>query len=289
MEDSPTHKLFQGMLSKFNLTGCNALITGGAGILGKQHAIALLDAGCRVILTDINTSNLQIISDSLRSDYGDSLVHNYLMDVTVEDSVSSLAEKLSSNSIQIDILVNNAALDPKVLSHGDGLLSSDRLEVFQLEDWNLQISVGLTGAFICSKIFGSLMASRGTGGVILNIASDLSVIAPDQRIYQQAGLSPDAQPVKPVTYSVIKTGLIGLTRYLATYWATQGVRCNSLSPGGVYSSQSDEFVSRVSELIPFGRMASIDEYHGAIQFLCSDASSYMTGQNVVVDGGRSIW
>jgi NAD(P)-dependent dehydrogenase (short-subunit alcohol dehydrogenase family) len=133
------------------------------------------------------------------------------------------------------------------------------------------------------------MAQRGQGGVILNIASDLSVFSPDQRLYRQAGVLEELQPVKPVTYSVIKAGLVGLTRYLATYWADQGVRSNALSPGGVYTGQADEFVARLSALIPLGRMAAKDEYKSAIQFLCSDAAAYMNGQNVVMDGGRSAW
>ena len=132
------------------------------------------------------------------------------------------------------------------------------------------------------------MAKHG-GGVILNIASDLSVIAPDHRIYHLDGIEPDAQPVKPVTYSVAKTALIGLTRYISTYWAKENVRCNALSPGGVYDDQDEQFVSKLKTLIPMGRMASREEYKAAIQFLCSDASTYMTGQNVVMDGGRSVW
>ena len=133
------------------------------------------------------------------------------------------------------------------------------------------------------------MAKSGSGGVILNIASDLSVFSPDQRIYRKEGLLDNMQPVKPVTYSVIKAGLVGLTRYLSTYWAEQGVRCNALSPGGVINGQGEEFVQRLSSLIPLGRMAVKEEYRAALQFLCSDASSYMNGQNVVMDGGRSIW
>jgi NAD(P)-dependent dehydrogenase (short-subunit alcohol dehydrogenase family) len=182
-------------------------------------------------------------------------------------------------------LINNAAIDPKVRADGD--LETSRFENFALGQWNLELSVGLSGAFLCSQVFGTEMAAR-RNGVILNIASDLSVIAPDQRIYKKAGLPNDSQPTKPVTYSVIKNGLIGLTRYLAAYWAEKGVRVNALSPGGVQTNQSEEFVKRLSDLIPLGRMAKIDEYRGVVQFLCSDASSYLTGQNVVVDGGRSI-
>ncbi len=133
------------------------------------------------------------------------------------------------------------------------------------------------------------MAKDGKGGVILNIASDLSIFSPDQRLYRKEGLPSDAQPVKPVTYSVIKAGLVGLTRYLATYWAENGVRANALSPGGVFNGQGDEFVQRLSSLIPLGRMAQLDEYRAAVQFLCSDASAYMNGQNIVMDGGRSVW
>jgi len=142
---------------------------------------------------------------------------------------------------------------------------------------------------LSSQVFGAEMAKDGKGGVILNIASDLSVISPDQRLYKRTGMLENMQPVKPVTYSVIKAGLAGLTRYLATYWAEQGVRANALSPGGVFNGQGVEFVQRLSALIPLGRMAKRDEYRSAVQFLCSDASSYLNGQNVVMDGGRSVW
>lgn len=133
------------------------------------------------------------------------------------------------------------------------------------------------------------MAEAGRGGVIVNISSDLGTIAPDQRLYKIDGREDHLQPVKPVTYSVVKHGLIGLTKYLATYWCGQGIRCNALSPGGVYAGQNDVFVSNLVKLIPMGRMAKPDEYRGAIVFLCSDASSYLNGANLVVDGGRSVW
>jgi NAD(P)-dependent dehydrogenase (short-subunit alcohol dehydrogenase family) len=188
---------------------------------------------------------------------------------------------------RIDILVNNAAVDPKVDNTG-ATISLKRLEYFPLEQWNAELAVGLTGAFLCAQVFGSQMAQQRSG-VILNIASDLGLVAPDQRLYRKEGLPEEMQPVKPVTYSVIKHGVIGLTKYLATYWADKNIRVNSLSPGGVYTNQDAEFRSRLTKLIPLGRMASEDEYKGAIAFLVSDASSYMTGANLVIDGGRTAW
>ena len=132
------------------------------------------------------------------------------------------------------------------------------------------------------------MANKQQGGVILNIASDLSVISPDQKLYRKQGVAEIDQPVKPITYSVIKAGLVGMTRYLATYWPGKGIRCNALSPGGVENSQGEQFIKQLTSLIPMGRMAKPDEYIGAIQFLCSDASAYMNGQNIIIDGGRCV-
>ena len=276
------------LLNNFNLDGKTALITGSAGLLGVEHAAALIECGARVVLTDVSEVELDLARCSLNMNYGEAKIITKVMDVSNQKKVSETLAELHSQDIHIDILVNNAAIDPKV--RGDeGVLETSRLENFSLDQWNLQIAVGLTGAFICSQIFGGEMVKKGLGGVILNIASDLSVFSPDQRLYRKCGISEDMQPVKPVTYSVIKTGLVGLTRYLATYWADKNVRCNALSPGGVFNEQSDEFVQRLSSLIPMGRMAQKDEYRSAVQFLCSDASRYMNGQNIVIDGGRSVW
>jgi NAD(P)-dependent dehydrogenase (short-subunit alcohol dehydrogenase family) len=272
--------------NKFDLTGKTALITGAAGLLGQQHAAALLESGATVVLTDIGLPELEVARNLLSRNADESRILTIVMDVTQCDSIADVTAKIGSR--RIDILVNNAAIDPKVKADA-GIVETSRLENFPIEQWDLQLAVGLTGAFLCSQVFGSAMACDGKGGVILNIASDLSVFSPDQRLYRKDGLPADMQPVKPVTYSVIKAGLVGLTRYLATYWSEQGVRANALSPGGVLNGQGDDFVTRLTSLIPMGRMADPDEYRAAIQFLCSDASAYMNGQNVVMDGGRSVW
>lgn len=272
---------------KFDLTGKTALITGAAGLLGVEHAAALLESGATVVLTDIDEAGLASVRAALARKVDAARIFTSVMDVSRPDAIQAVAAELAATGMRVDILVNNAAIDPKV--KGDqGVLETSRLENFPLDQWNLQLAVGLTGAFLCSQVFGSAMAD-GRGGVILNIASDLSVFSPDQRLYRKADLADDMQPVKPVTYSVIKAGLVGLTRYLATYWADRGVRANALSPGGVFNAQGEEFVQRLTSLIPLGRMASRDEYRAAVQFLCSDASAYLNGQNIVMDGGRSVW
>jgi NAD(P)-dependent dehydrogenase (short-subunit alcohol dehydrogenase family) len=183
----------------------------------------------------------------------------------------------------VDILVNNLSCNANVESLGQ----YSRLENYPYSQWARDLELGLGGAFLCSKFVGSYMASKSNSGVIVNIASDLSVIAPDQRLYRKEGLADDEQPVKPISYSVVKHGIMGLTKYLATYWAGK-VRVNALSPGGVYNNQPDDFVKYVSNLIPMGRMARVNELQGALVFLCSEASSYITGINLVADGGRTI-
>ena len=272
-------------LPRFSLLGRNAVITGGAGLLGIEHARAILEAGGSVILWDIDSKGLDFTVGNLKSEFTSSKVHGSIVDVTSEIDIKRGLDVLEADNIEVSVLINNAAINPK---YDKSKVASTRLENFSINDWNHEISVGLTSAFLCSKILGGQMAKNG-GGVIVNIASDLSVIAPDQRLYEKLGVKSDEQPVKPITYSVIKSGLIGLTRYLATYWHNCGVRVNALSPGGVYEGQEDGFVTKLSALIPLGRMAHADEYRSAIQFLSSDASSYMTGQNLVMDGGRSVW
>lgn len=267
--------------NQFDLSGRVAIITGGAGLLGIAHARAIHGAGGIPLLLDVAAPQ----PDQLRARAGFD-VECMVCDITRENELQAALSAILSRHGRVDILVNNAANNPKVEDAGG--LSYSRLEVFPLEQWNADLAVGLTGAMLCSRVFGCEMARRGKG-VIVNIASDLALIAPDQRLYAIDGRAADAQPVKPVSYSVVKTGLIGLTRYLATYWAASGVRANALCPGGVENGQSALFLERIQERIPLGRMAAVDEYEGAMLFLCSDASSYMTGAVLAVDGGRSIW
>ena len=271
--------------SPFDLTGRVALITGGAGLLGQRHAEALAAFGAIPVLLDVRVDRPELAPDSLRERFGPAAIA-LAANITEPESIRLARDQVLAKLGRIDILINNAANNPKMESGSE--VEFSRLENFPLAQWEADLAVGLTGAFLCSQVIGSEMARR-KHGVILNVASDLAVIAPDQRLYRREGLPANQQPVKPVTYSVVKTGLIGLTRYLATYWADAGVRVNAISPGGVYNGQPDEFVRRLNGLIPLGRMARVDEYQGAIVFLCSDASAYMTGANLIMDGGRSCW
>ncbi len=274
------------VMEKFNLKDNLAIVTGGAGLLGKQHIEALLEANADVVLFDINEKALEEVKIFFMQKY-DKDVMALKVDITKEDEILEAKEKIFKKfNKYANILINNAAIDPKF--EKESKVNKSRLENFELNQWNLEISVGLSGAMLCSKIFGVEMAKNGKG-VILNIASDLGVIAPDQRLYKKEGLIDSEQNVKPVTYSVIKHGLIGLTKYIATYWADRGVRCNAFAPGGVFNNHSDEFLEKITNLIPMKRMANIDEYKASILFLCSDASSYMNGATLNMDGGRSVW
>lgn len=270
----------------FDLTGRVAIITGGAGLLGAKHAEAVAEMGGIPVLLDLQGEKANELAGQVSARFGVEacgLTTDITQRAAIEDSLSEILTTFG----RVDVLINNAASNPKM----EGTTSDwqwTRLENFPLDLWNQDVSVGLTGSFLCSQVFGSEMARRG-GGVILNVASDLAVIAPDQRIYRLPGIPEHQQPTKSVSYSVVKAGLLGLTRYLATYWAHRGIRVNALSPGGVYDNQDADFVQRLSSLIPLARMARGDEYKAAVIFLVSDASSYMTGANLVIDGGRTCW
>lgn len=260
------------------------VITGAAGLLGKNHVIAVVAAGGVPVLIDIDESRLKTVINEVKKSYDTELV-SYVVDITDESRVKTCCENVLDKFGHIDGLVNNAANNPKF--EANGVNEQSRLENFDIKNWQADIAVGLTGAFLCTKYFGAAIARQG--GSIVNVSSDLGLIAPDQRLYEKVGVLPEKQPVKPVTYSVVKTGLIGLSRYTATYWAKQGVRCNSLCPGGVENSQDASFIKELTSLIPLGRMAKQNEYQGSLIFLLSDASSYMTGTELTSDGGRTVW
>lgn len=271
------------VLDKFSLDGRVAIITGAAGLLGRKHAETIAELGGSLALLDVNRESVEELAESITKKYEVQALA-YCCDISSQEELEATRDQILEAQSTIDILINNAANNPKV--EGDPRWSA--FENFDISNWDADIRVGLTGAFLCSKIFGTVMAEQRTG-VIINIASDLAVIAPDQRIYRKKGEPIEQSFIKPVTYSVVKTALLGLTRYLSTYWADRGVRSNSISPGGVFNGQDAEFVENVSKLIPMGRMANVDEYQAAVAFLVSDASSYMNGANLVVDGGRSVW
>ncbi len=278
--------MISNSLKNFLLREKVIIITGGAGLLGRMHAEAILDGEGVPIILDIDDEKLIATKQIIEKKYSKK-IFALNCDITKRLSVETCFKKIIKLTNRIDGLINNAAIDPKV---GTSLSRQNlnRFEDLSLDTWNNELNVGLTGAFICSQIFGDYMAKQKSG-VILNIASDLSIISPDQRLYEKDGVSEDLQPVKPVTYSVIKTGLIGLTKYLATYWAKKGIRVNAISPSGVFNDQDYIFVQRIIKSIPLGRMANKEEYKSSIIYLLSDASSYMTGFNLVVDGGRSCW
>ena len=274
------------VLDQYKLDGKLAVVTGGAGLLGIKHCEGLLEAGSSVIAIDIDGASLASNLKVLKTKYNEKLV-TYKCDISNEIEIINLKKKIYEEFNRFPcILINNAAIDSK--QECAEKINSSRLENFNVDQWNSEISVGLTGSMLCVKHFGIEM-SHQKKGVILNISSDLGIIAPNQTLYASKKTSDDSQNVKPVTYSVIKHGLIGLTRYISTYWANKGVRCNALAPGGVYNGHSDEFVSKISNLIPMGRMAEIDEYKATVVYMCSDASSYMNGAIISIDGGRTAW
>ena len=257
-----------------------AVVTGGSGLLGKQHCLALAERGSKVIIIEKNSISAKNFLRSIKNEKYFENIFFLKTDITKFSQVKKISKLISKEFGEVDILINNAANNPSIDSK-----KFNNIDHFNHKNWNKDIEVGLTGALNCTIIFGTKMAKMKKG-VILNIASDLSIIAPDQRLYNKSNKILIA---KPVSYSVIKSGLVGMTRYFATYWSDKGIRVNALSPGGVYNNQDKLFVKKINKLIPLNRMAKIDEYKGAIQFLCSDDSSYMTGQNIVIDGGRSVW
>ena len=274
------------LASLFELKGKVIVVTGAAGLLGKKHAEAIAAYGGIPVLLDLSGEAVENLASKLNLEYNIDAT-GYAVDITDELQIKNNCEVIINKFGKIDGLVNNAANNPKV--EDDGEKSFSRLENFPLDIWNQDVAVGLTGAFLCAKYYGMKISQNPQGGSIVNISSDLGLIAPDQHLYMKEGLNEELQPVKPVTYSVVKTGLIGLTRYLATYWAEKGVRCNAMCPGGVDNNQPEEFLREVHKRIPMKRVAQADEYQGTLLWMLSDASSYLNGAIVPVEGGRTAW
>ncbi len=261
------------------------VITGASGLLGQEHARAVLSQGGSVALLDIDYHKLSNFFDSLGAEKKEK-TRIFDCDITDELQVIQISKAIEKELGIVTGLVNNAAINASVEG---GMKGFTRLEDFSIDVWNSEIAVGLTGAMICSKVFGSGMIQNKVAGSIVHIASDHGIIAPNQNLYRVKDLAEDSQPVKPVSYSVVKHGLIGLSRYISTYWSNANIRSNALCPGGVINGQNQDFINEFSKLVPLGRLANPDEYQGALIFLLSNESSYMTGATLVVDGGRSVW
>lgn len=270
----------------FSLKDKVIVVTGASGLLGKMHVEAIASQGGIPVIVDINGDGLNEVYSYILSEYSIECFTE-IVDITNEGELLSSSLRIIEKYGKIDGLVNNAARNPSVSK--DQKINFNRLESFDRNVWDLDLSVGVTGSFLCIKYYGYQISLNENGGSIVNISSDLGKIAPDQRIYQKEGLDKEMQPVKPVSYSVVKSALLGLSRYVATYWAIENVRSNCLLPGGVQTDQDDVFVNKLTNLIPLKRMAKNNEYQAAIIFLLSDASSYMTGTNLIMDGGRSTW
>lgn len=269
----------------FDLSGRVAVITGGAGLLGLQHAAVIAAAGGRPVLVDLSDET-EARAASLARDAGVEVL-GVRADITVPADVDQMVRAVLERFGRLDILVNNAALTVRGGADAAGYFAP--FEDYPLDLWQQALHVNLTGAFLCCQAAGRVMVAQRSG-VVLNIASDVGTISPDHRIYEGVAHPTTGGPFNtPIAYATTKAGLINFTRYLATYWADKGIRVNSLSPGGVYAEHDPAFVSNVISRIPLGRMARKDEYQGAVLFLVSDASSYMTGANLIVDGGRTAW
>ncbi|MDH5506296.1 MAG: SDR family oxidoreductase [Anaerolineae bacterium] len=266
----------------FDLTGRVAVVTGGAGLLGSQFSRTLAQAGARVVIADNHAEAAIALAASLTDEGGQARHH--ACDVGDPASVQAMVAAAVDSYGRLDILVNSAALDPKFDAQHAGQ-HTNAFEDYPLHAWNQALQVNLTGMFLCSQAAARPMLAQGAG-VIINICSIYGLVGPDQRLYQRADQPPQ---FKPVTYSVTKAGVLGLTKYLAAYYAGKGLRVNALTPGGVFNEHDEQFVQAYAARAVLGRMAEKDEMNGAVLFLASDASQYMTGANLVVDGGWTAW
>ena len=271
----------------FNLKGKVIVITGAGGLLGFEYCKAIVNANGIPILIDINEKMLKSKVEELKDKFPKCICDSYVVDITKEEQIKKNCSVINAKYGKIDGLVNNAANNPKI--EDNDKINFSRLENFNLDVWNNDLNIGLLGSFLCVKYYGFEISKNKNGGSIINVSSDLGVIAPNQNLYKKDGIVDELQSVKPVTYSVVKHGLNGLTKYIATYWADKNVRCNSICPGGVFNYQPEDFLNKVSKLIPLGRMAEKEEMNGIVVYLLSDTSSYVNGAIINIDGGRTAW
>jgi len=264
----------------YNLKGKIAIVTGASGLIGKYHCEALAEAGATVIACDLNTSS---ISNFIHNLGNNSYAIN--LDVTDKSMIESVRNFIIENYASIDILVNNAAIND-MFENPQAASEQSKFENYPLELWKKSLEVNITGVFLCSQVFGKVMADKGKGSII-NVASTYGIVGPDQSLYIDE--SNNQNFFKPPAYSTTKGAVIAFTKFLAAYWGKKGVRVNTLSPGGVENSQDKFFIKKYSQKTPLNRMASSEDYKGSVVFLASDASSYMTGANLVVDGGWTCW
>lgn len=275
------------MLREFDLARKVALVTGACGLLGREHCRALWEAGASVVVADLDDSAAQDFAGSLSSTGGASGQKALGLGVDVSDlkSVTDANARVASALGAVDVLVNNAAINDRFESP-ELAMEQSSFEKYPVELFRKMMDVNVTGTFLCSQVFGRAMAERGNGSII-NVASTYGVVAPDQSIYLRA--NGERMFYKSAGYPATKGAVISFTRFLAAYWGEKGVRVNTLSPGGVENSQDDEFVANYERRTPLKRMATPKDYRGALVFLASDASSYMTGANLIVDGGWTAW
>jgi NAD(P)-dependent dehydrogenase (short-subunit alcohol dehydrogenase family) len=273
------------ILDKFNLAGKVAVVTGGAGLLGKEFCRTLAEAGASVVVADLNKKTAFEVARQLEK--AGHKVTGSGLDITCPESVQGMVEQTLKEFGRLDILVNCAAMDPKfdadALAKG---ITPGKFEDYPLDQWNAALTVNLTGIFLVTQACVKPMLAQGKQGSIINICSTYGLNGPDQRIYIKNG---KRLAFKPVYYTVTKAGVMGFTKYLAAYYAETEIRVNALTPGGVFNNHDETFVKNYSAKTILGRMAHKDEMNGALLFLASDASSYMTGNNVVVDGGWTAW
>ena len=264
----------------FDLTDRVAIVTGGAGLLGAEFCRTLAAAGAHVVIADVDEEMTLRVLETLSV-----IGLGVKTDIASLESVKRLVETTLKTFGRLDILVNSAVIDPKFDPSHAGEQKGFDFETYPLDLWNQALAVNLTGMFLCCQASVKAMLVQGQG-VMINICSIYGVVGPDQRIYQGEG-----QPAqyKPVYYSVTKAGVLGLTNYLATYYAGKNIRVNALTPGGVYNEHAEAFVKEYAARTVLGRMANKSEMNGALLFLASDASSYMTGANLIVDGGWTAW